>query len=134
MREGQFYEFPLRRLNVENFEHLSKFALEKYSSIASNNGKIPADVSSALAKLWLLMKAEVADTDGGVISILLMKDPDTGEINYKAIIMLYVMPMLMCVSIFFIKCIKRDLKEEESPAAVEEEPPALPSTQSTVAT
>jgi hypothetical protein len=108
MREGQFYEFPLRRLNVENFVDLSKFALEEYSSIASNNGKIPADVSSALTKLWLLMKAEVADTEGGVISILLMKDPDTGEINYKAIIMLYVMPMLMCVSIFFIKCIKRD--------------------------
>ena len=108
MREGQFYEFPLRRLNVENFVDLSKFALEEYSSIASNNGKIPADVSSALTKLWLLMKAEVADTEGGVISILLMKDSDTGEINYKAIIMLYVMPMLMCVSIFFIKCIKRD--------------------------
>jgi hypothetical protein len=118
---------------VENFDDLSKFALEEYSSIASNNGKIPADVSSALAKLWLLMQAELADTEGGVTSILLMKDPDTGEINYKAIIMLYVMPMLMCVSICFIKCIKRDKKEEESPAEVQE-PAALPSTQSTVAT
>ena len=118
---------------MENFDDLSKFALEEYSSIASNNGKIPADVSSALAKLWLLMQAELAETEGGVTSILLMKDPDTGEINYKAIIMLYVMPMLMCVSICFIKCIKRDKKEEESPAEVQE-PAALPSTQSTVAT
>jgi hypothetical protein len=107
--------------------------LEEYSSIASNNGKIPADVSSALAKLWLLMQAELEDTEGGVISILLMKDPDTGEINFKAIIMLYVMPLLMCLSICFIKRIKRDKKEEESPAE-EQEPAALPSTQSTVAT
>ena len=43
------------------------------------------------------------------------------------------MPMLMCVSICIIKCIKRDKKEEESPAE-EQEPAALPSTQSTVAT
>ena len=62
-------------------------------------------MTSALSKLWLIMQMEIAETEGGVISILLMKDPDTGEINYRAITVLYLMPMLMCMSICFIKCI-----------------------------
>jgi hypothetical protein len=58
MREGRFYEFPLRRLSSgggDHFDHLIRFALQEYSSIASNNGRIPADVTSSLTKLWKLM-------------------------------------------------------------------------------
>ena len=38
MREGMFYEFPFRRYQANNVEHLMKFALEEYSSVASNQG------------------------------------------------------------------------------------------------
>ena len=107
LREGRFYEYPLRRMSAENFDHLLRFALEDYSGSASNSGRIPADVSSMLSKLWQLMQAELEDTEGGLLSLALMRDPDTGEPNYKAILIIYVMPLLTCVSLCFIKFCKK---------------------------
>ena len=60
------------------------------------------------------MQAEIADTEGGIPSLLLMKDPDTNEPNYRAIIIVYVMPLLTCFSLCFLKCWKKDKKPGEN--------------------
>lgn len=111
MREGRFYEYPISRFEgKDHIEYLLRFALQEYSSIASNNGRIPSDVTSSFSKLWRLMQAELEDTEGGLISLILMKDSETGETNYKAILIIYVMPLLTCFTLCFIKCCRKQHK------------------------
>ena len=89
---------------IDIIEKLLRFCLIDYSSTARNNGRIPADMSSPLTRLWNLMLSEIEDTEGGLVSIFLMRDEETGEPNYKAILIVYVMPLLTCSSLCFIKC------------------------------
>ena len=112
MREGQFWEFPMDRLRPEYLADLLTF-LEQYPHMASNQGQIPVDVSSVTSKLWTLMQIELEDS-GGLWNLILLKDTNSSkeEIdnqppNYKAMLILYVIPLLTCISLFFIKCCKK---------------------------
>jgi hypothetical protein len=128
MREGMFYEFPFRRYQANNIEHIMKFALEEYSSVASNQGQIPVDVSSAMTKLWQMMQAEIEDTEGGLVSLLLMKDAETGKINYQMIVIVYGIPTMTIMGLIYIVCCKKKQSNNEveppKSEAIEGEPPS----------
>ena len=64
------------------------------------------DVSSFQAKLLAMMKTEMEDS-GGIINLMLMRSDEDGEPNWRGIIILYVMPLLTCFSLCFIKCCKK---------------------------
>ncbi len=70
------------------------------------------------------MQAELEDTEGGLLSLILMRDSETGEINWQAITIIYAMPSLIIISIIFVLCCKTKKNEE----SISEDQPSLPPT------
>jgi hypothetical protein len=106
--DGFFYEFPMDRLDPHNQDHVILFT-EKYEALASNKGQIPVDVSSFTSKLIAMMSSELEDS-GGLFNVLLMRSEEDGEPNWKGIIILYVMPLMTCMSLCFIKICNKHKK------------------------
>lgn len=84
-----------------------------YEIQAANVGQIPVEIRF-LSKLKRMMKDELDDTfDGDIWSLLLMRDNENskesgeqGEIYWKGVLVLYIMPLMTISTIIFIKCRK----------------------------
>jgi hypothetical protein len=53
-----------------------------------------------------MMSDEVRES-GGLAAVFLMRDEATGEIYWKGVIVLYLIPLITLLSIFYLKCIRK---------------------------
>jgi len=71
------------------------------------------DVSSAMTKLWQMMQAEIEDTEGGLVSLLLMREAETGKINYQMLVIVYGIPTMTIMGLIYIVCCKKKQSNNE---------------------
>lgn len=100
-----FYEymgvFSRDALNPsDNLSKILAFARKGYLDSISK-GKIPISVDP-WDKLWSMLVQEIEES-GGFHNVLLILD-DSGTPNYQGIAVLYAMPLLTLLSLFYICC------------------------------
>ena len=109
LKGDQFYQYPTRYLSVTSVDILLAFSKkEGYLTQHANRGQIPIEITF-ISKLRRMLHDEIESTEGGLWSIILMKDADNGnQVYWKGVFILYVMPLTTILSIVAIRYMKRN--------------------------